>query len=139
MREFLYSLIRVIYQIHERILALNDARGLALTDKQLHFLVVGIVGMAFVLVLQPLFSWLAKHDLVIVITWIHVFTVILVLTFAIEIGQRVGGTGTMEFADIVSGVFGFLVMFLIYAVIRGAVRGVIKLFEKIRKRKYEKK
>ena len=40
------------------------------------------------------------------------FTLIIVITFAIEIGQKVTNTGNMEFADIVFGVVGFIVMFL---------------------------
>ena len=46
-------------------------------------------------------------------------TLIIVITFAIEIGQKVTGTGNMEFADIVMGVFGFIVMFLVFSVLRG--------------------
>ena len=57
-----------------------------------------------------------------IITWIYVFTLILVITFAVEIGQRLTKTGDMEFADIVSGVGGFVVMFAVFAVIRAAVR-----------------
>ena len=53
-----------------------------------------------------------------VIAWFYVFTVIIVITFAIEIGQKVTGTGAMEFADIVFGIVGFIVMFLIFAMIR---------------------
>ena len=65
-----------------------------------------------------------------VIAWIYVLTLIIVITFAIEIGQKVTGTGNMEFADIVMGVFGFIVMFLvflgcagIYKLIRNLIRG----------------
>ena len=36
-------------------------------------------------------------------------TLIIVITFAIEIGQKVTNTGNMEFADIVFGVVGFIV------------------------------
>ena len=77
------------------------------------------MGMAFIFVIYPLFKWLAKHDHVMVIAWIYVFTLIIVITFAIEIGQKVTNTGNMEFADIVMGVFGFIVMFLVFSVLRG--------------------
>lgn len=50
------------------------------------------------------------------VAWIYVFTLIIVITFAIEIGQKVTNTGNMEFADIVFGVVGFIVMFFIFAV-----------------------
>mgnify|MGYP006990136537 CR=1 FL=1 len=46
-------------------------------------------------------------------------TLIIVITFAIEIGQRVTHTGVMDFADIVFGVVGFICMFFVFSVIRG--------------------
>lgn len=100
MKEFLYGIIGIIAEIHSRILSLNDAYEYNFTDKELHFLVIGILGMAFIFVVYPLFKWLAKHDHVMVIAWIYVFTLIIVITFAIEIGQKVTNTGNMEFADI---------------------------------------
>ena len=104
MKEFLYGIIEIIAEIHSRILSLNDAYEYNFTDKELHFLVIGILGMAFIFVIYPLFKWLAKHDHVMVIAWIYVFTLIIVITFAIEIGQKVTNTGNMEFADIIFGV-----------------------------------
>ena len=62
-----------------------------------------------------------------VIAWIYVFTVILVITFAIEIGQKVTNTGNMEFADIVFGVVGFFVMFFIFALVRSIYHGILSL------------
>ncbi len=114
-------------RIHEKLLALNDAYEVNFTDKQLHFLVIGILGMAMVFLLHPLFLWLAKKNHVLVITWLYAFTVILVITFAIEIGQRVTSTGMMEFADIVFGIGGFLWMFAIFWAIRLIIKGIIKL------------
>ena len=52
----------------------------------------------------------------IVITFLYVFTVLVGITFAIEIGQGLTGTGNMEFGDIVSGLTGFLVVFVIYCI-----------------------
>ena len=39
---------------------------------------------------------------------------IVVITFAIEIGQKISDSGTMDFADIVFGIAGFLLMFVIF-------------------------
>ena len=61
-----------------------------------------------------------------IITWIYVFTLILVITFAVEIGQRLTKTGEMEFADIVFGVGGFIVMFAVFALIRAGVMWIIR-------------
>lgn len=130
MKEFLYWIIYQISKVHNFIISLNDNYETYFTDKQLHFLVIGILGMAMILVIYPLFKWLAKKNKTLVIAWIYVFTVILVITFAIEIGQKVTGTGAMEFADIVYGVFGFIVMFAIFAIIRWIYLGIKYLIKK---------
>ena len=82
-------------------------------------MIIGFLGMGFIFVVYPVFKWLAKRDHIMTIAWIYVFTLIIVITFAIEIGQKVSGTGTMDFADIVFGVVGFLFMYVIFAMIRG--------------------
>ena len=127
MKELLYWIVEWIAKIHSHILRLNDAYEYNFTDKELHFLVIGMMGMGFIFVVYPVFKWLAKHDHVMVIAWIYVFTLIIVITFAIEIGQKVTNTGNMEFADIVFGIVGFIVMFFIFAVIREIYKGIVSL------------
>ena len=122
MKEVLYRIMDLIGRIHDLILRINDSFELYLSDRELHFLVIGVIGMLGILALYPLFRWLCRKGHVLTITWIYVFTLVLGLTFAIEIGQRVSHTGTMSFYDIVSGVAGFLIMFAIYAMIRLLVR-----------------
>ena len=133
MKESLYKIVEYIAKIHTYIMGVNDKYEYNFTDKQLHFLVIGILGMAMIFVIYPLFKWLAKHGHVMVIAWIYVFTVILVITFAIEIGQKITNTGNMDFADIVFGVVGFFVMFLVFALIRSVYHGILKLIDLIRK------
>lgn len=119
MRTLLYLLVEVIAKIHNRLLSLNDAFEYDFTDKELHFLVIGALGMIMIFVVYPVFKWLARNNHVMVISWIYVFTLIIVITFAIEIGQKVSNTGAMEFADIMFGLVGFLVMFAIFSFGRG--------------------
>lgn len=107
--------------MHEDIIGINDNGQYNLTDKQLHFWVIGLFGMALILVLQPIFKGLAENDLTLIITWIYVFTLVLVITFAIELGQWYTGSGVMESEDVFYGITGFLVMFVIYAIIRGTI------------------
>ena len=130
MQKFLYQIIDIIYRCHSRILSLNDAYEYNFTDKQLHFIVIGILGMALVFAIHPVFLWLAKRKHVMAITWIYVFTLILVITFAIEIGQKVTNTGSMEFADIVFGIGGFILMFIVFDVIRIIIKLILKLIKK---------
>ena len=108
--------VSFISKTHSKILTLNDAYGWALSDKWLHFIVIGIFGFCMLLLIQPLFKWLEKHDATVFITFIYVFTVVLVVTFAIEIGQAYSGSGDMDKYDIVSGVAGFFVAFAIYLI-----------------------
>ena len=132
LKELLYQAVDWIAMIHDKIIKLNDHFEGTLSDKQLHFLVIGILGLALVFLIHPLFRHLAKTGHVMVITWIYVFTLILVLTFAIEIGQRLTKTGDMEFADIVSGIGGFIVMFALFALIRALVSWIVRV---VRRRK----
>lgn len=129
MNTFLYGIIDIITELHTYFLSLNDAYEANFTDKELHFIIIGIFGMLLVFLIHPLFTLLAKRDHVLAITWIYVFTLVILTTFAIEIGQKVTNSGVMDFEDIVFGVWGFMLMFLIFAIIRGIIRGIIKLIK----------
>ncbi len=124
MSEALYWLMGIIAKIHNYIMRLNDRFEYNFSDKALHFFVIGVLGMVLIFVVYPLFKWLAQKKHIMVIAWIYVFTLILVITFAIEIGQKISGTGNMEFDDIVFGVLGFFAMFAAFAVVRGIYHGV---------------
>ena len=137
MRELLYGIVGLIAKIHNRLLQLNDRFEYNFNDKQLHFLVIGVLGMIFVFIVHPVFKWLAKRNHVMVISWIYVTTLIIVITFAIEIGQKVTHTGNMEFADIMFGLAGFLAMFLVFAVIREIVHLIIRYLSTRRERSSE--
>lgn len=133
MEKFLYGLVKIVTRIHNGIMTWNDSFETVFTDKELHFWVIGIIGMLLLLVIFPLFKALSKKH-VLVIAWLYVFTLMVVLTFAIEIGQGFTHTGTMDFDDIVFGLVGFMVLFLIFAAIRGIIHVIIGLI-KPRKRK----
>ena len=132
MERMLEGMVIFVAKIHNYILSLNDAYEKNFTDKQLHFLVIGILGMLILMVIYPLFKLLSENH-ILAIAFIYVFTVIVVITFAIEIGQKISDSGTMDFADIVFGIAGFLLMFVIFAVIRQIFLAIINLFRKIRK------
>lgn len=127
MKSLLYWIVGWITRIHNYILRLNDAFEYNFTDKELHFLVIGVLGMALIFMVYPVFRWLAKRDHVMTIAWIYVFTLIIVITFAIEIGQQATNSGNMEFADIMTGVFGFVLMFLVFSVVRAVCKQIYGL------------
>jgi len=134
MKAFLYGIVELIAKIHNHLMQMNNEYEYNFSDKELHFLVIGILGMAFVFVVYPVFKWLAKRDHVMVIAWIYVFTLIIVITFAIEIGQKVTNTGNMDFEDIVFGIVGFIVMFFAFSIVRGVYHGILDFIRKKRER-----
>ena len=130
MADFLYVIVKMIAVIHDTIMTWNDSFETVFSDKELHFLVIGFLGMGMLFVIYPLFKLLSENH-VLVIAWIYVFTVIIVIVFAIEIGQGITGTGTMDFDDIVAGVTGFMAMFIAFVVVRAAVLGVFSLIRSL--------
>ncbi|MBO5527062.1 MAG: hypothetical protein VZQ95_08165 [Erysipelotrichaceae bacterium] len=124
MYRIIYYFITLITRLHAKVLSINDNHGLDLTDKQLHFLIIGVFGFAMLLVIQPVFKWLIKHHAELMITFLYVFTIVVVISFAIEIGQAYSGTGDMDFYDIASGILGFFVFFGIYLIGYLAFNGV---------------
>ena len=138
MKELLYLGVGIVAQIHNKIMQWNNAFEVNFTDKEMHFLVIGLLGMAMIFVVYPLFKYLAKRNHEMVIAWIYVFTVIVVITFAIEIGQKITNTGNMEFADIMFGLVGFIAMFLVFLAVRGVYLLILKLIKYWRKSKQGK-
>ena len=102
MENLLYFIVSIITRIHNYVLSLNDGIEYSFTDKELHFIVIGIVGIGLVFIIHPIFRMLANGDHILTISFIYVFTLIIVITFAIEIGQGYSHTGSMDFGDIVT-------------------------------------
>ena len=131
MARYLRLLVTWMSRAHSYILTLNDRFEYSFSDKELHFIVIGATGLMLILLVYPVFKLLANHNRVLAITWIYALTVLLVLTFAIEIGQSLTGTGTMEFGDVVAGMGGFfavtaviVTLHLLLWIIKSIVRAV---------------
>ena len=116
MSRIIFFIVNLITKLHAKFLSLNDTYGLSLTDKQLHFIIIGVFGFCMLLVIQPIFSYISKHYGLLFISFSYVFTIVIVVSFAIEIGQAYTGSGTMDFYDIASGLLGFFVFFGIYLI-----------------------
>lgn len=120
-------LIDIIYKTHTYFLSMNDSFEAQLSDKQLHFLIIGLLGIGMLLVIYPLFKWMAKKNLTVLISWFYVFTVLVVITFAIEIGQWYSHTGEMDFNDILAGLVGYFAMSFIFLLVVAIIE-LIKSF-----------
>ena len=130
MSKYLNLLVAWVTRVHDSIMTLNDGFEYSFSDKQLHFLVIGAIGLVLILLVYPVFRFLADRRRVLAITWIYALTVLVVLTFAIEIGQSVTRTGTMEFGDIVAGMSGFFAVTAAITALRivlWALRSVVRL------------
>ena len=130
----LYEATMILAQVHESIMHLNDKFELMLDDKALHFIVMAMIGMVLFFMVHFVFKRLAKWSIT-VISFIYVFTVMTGLGFAIEIGQRITGTGAMDFHDIVAGLYGVLAFFTVYSVYRLAAFLIGKLAGRLTGRK----
>ena len=134
---FLRDMTMLVAQVHATLMHLNDSFELRLDDKALHFIVMAVLGMLLFFAVHFVFKRLAKISIS-VLSFIYVFTVMTVLGFAIEIGQRISGTGEMDFADIVAGLYGVLAFFAVYTAYRLLAMGVHALLGKNRKPKSSK-
>ena len=113
----LYEGTMIVAQIHESLMHLNDNFELYFGDKDMHFIVMAVLGMILFFMVHFVFKRLAKWSIT-AISFIYVFTVMTVLGFAIEIGQKITGTGDMDFRDVVAGLYGVLAFFAVYTVYR---------------------
>ena len=80
--------------------------------------------------LYPIFKALANSGHTMVITWLYVFTLVMVFSFAVEIGQWSSGTGVMDSQDMAYGISGFLVMFIVFAILRGLYHAIKNMMKK---------
>ena len=130
----LRELTLIMAQIHESTMRLNDGFELSLGDKDLHFIIMALLAMVLFFVVHAVFVRLAKWSIT-AVSFIYVFTVMTVLGFAIEIGQRISGTGEMDFADIVAGLYGVLAFFAVYTAYRVVALFAGWLIGKIRRKR----
>lgn len=115
-KQLLNAVAKIMSILHQYIMSINDRYEMFLSDKALHFIVIGVLGMCILFVIYPIFKWLNDHNKLLFVAWIYVFTILVAITLLIEIGQDITGTGDMDFGDIMSGLFGFVIMSLIFVI-----------------------
>lgn len=113
----LREMTMLMAQVHDMLMRINDGFELQLGDKDWHFIIMAVVGMVMFWMVHFVFKRLAKWSIT-AVSFIYVFTVMTVLGFAVEIGQKITGTGEMDFSDIVAGLYGVLAFFAVYSVYR---------------------
>ncbi|SEL39049.1 hypothetical protein SAMN04488700_0724 [Carnobacterium iners] len=133
MKALILWLASLVNEIHDQI---SLRVGIQMTDKELHFWVIGLVGIAFFLLVYPIFKWIDKFKFkTTILAFIYTFTVMIVLVFAIEIQQAITDRGQMEFSDAVVGLWGFIVLFFIYSIVAGIVYGFVQFLKRPKNKK----
>ncbi|KIL33937.1 hypothetical protein ACFVIX_16230 [Bacillus subtilis] len=127
MKELAILITEMVNQFHDAFISLCEIFGIHLTDKEMHFWVIGIFGIFFFGVTHAVFTWLSKWSMT-ALSFIYTVTVIIVIVFAIEIQQKVTGRGNMEFLDATEGIKGFLVFFMFFLLLKMLLRFIKILF-----------
>lgn len=130
LRSWLYELVVFIARVHDELWEVNRMlHDSPFSDKEMHFIVTAAFGLLLFLLLLPFFRFLTKHGRAGIMAWLLAFMTVLFVTFAIEIGQQVTGTGGLELGDIVYGVAGFLavsaavgLLHLLYQIVKWIMR-----------------
>lgn len=122
-------LVNGINYLHDSVVNIFKFLGFGLTDKDLHFWFVGIIGIAIFVLSDLLFRYVTRWSIS-VISFIYTCTVLIVVVFGLEIEQKITGRGAMEFADIVSGLWGFIVMLSGLLAIKATLYLTKKLYQK---------
>ncbi|OAS87744.1 MULTISPECIES: hypothetical protein [Metabacillus] len=136
MGEGIKFLVEVVNNIHDiLILILNDVLGLQMTDKDMHFWIMGFIGIFTFACVYVISKWLSEFPFGIhLIAFLYTLTFMFVLVFAIEIQQAITNRGNMEFVDAIIGLWGFIALFLVYVVIAVFLIITKLIFKKIRRK-----
>ena len=119
MKEIIQILAEIVNNLHDFILFfVSDTLNSNATDKDLHFWIMGIIGIIIFLFVLFLSNLIARMRFgITILSFLYTFTVMVVLVFAIEIQQALTSRGNMEFQDAAVGLWGFIVFFMIFAVL----------------------
>ncbi|WP_190258575.1 hypothetical protein [Pelotomaculum schinkii] len=129
MEKALLILVNVINYLHDFIVNIFRFLGFGLTDKDLHFWFVGIIGTAIFVLSDLIFRYVTRWSIS-VISFIYTCTVLIVVVFGLEIEQKITGRGAMEFADIVSGLWGFIAILSVFLAIKATLYLTKKFYKK---------
>src|SRR4051794_6798969 len=116
MRDGITFIVEIVNNIHDiLIVILNDILGLQMTDKDMHFWIMGFIGIFTFACVFVISKWLSKFTFGIqLIAFLYTLTFMFVLVFAIEIQHAITNRVNMEFIDAIIGMWRFIALFLVY-------------------------
>lgn len=117
MKTLLNLIIKIFDLFHVFFIDFLNSNGVMISDKQQHFLILGVIFLFMFIFIELIFRKIAKFS-VSIIAFIYVFTVSVVVALAIEIGQWKNQSGEMDFNDVTWGLYGVVVFTLAFVIIR---------------------
>jgi len=130
MLDVLKSVVSIINRLHDILLLVVGKLGLRFNDKQLHFWILGLIGIALFVAVDVAFRRISKWS-VSALSFIYTLTVLVVIALSMEIQQQITRRGALDFSDIVAGIWGFIVLLGLYILVRIAIRFGSKLYQKV--------
>ena len=119
MKETIQLLADIVNNLHDFIqIYVSSSLNLQLTDKDLHFWIMGMIGIivfVFVLIISRIIVKMPFG--ITILSFLYTTTFMFVLVFAIEIQQAITNRGNMEFEDAVVGLLGFFAFFILFVAI----------------------
>jgi hypothetical protein len=130
MLDVLKSAVSIINRLHDILLLVVGKLGLRFNDKQLHFWVLGLIGIALFVAVDVAFRRISRWS-VSALSLIYTLTVLVVIALSMEIQQQITRRGALDFNDIIAGIWGFIVLLGLYILVRMAIRFGSKLYRKM--------
>ncbi len=126
---FINQIVNLINDLHDQIWGYSEQLGLPFTDKDLHFWIIGLLGVIFFIFTDFFFRWLATINISL-ISFFFTSAIISILVLVLEVEQKLTGRGGMELDDILAGLLGFLVLLAVYQSCRFLLGRLISLIRK---------
>lgn len=130
MRDLFYCLIEWIGLVHDRLLTLNDRFPAVLTDKELHFLLFGLLGLVLCWLFGVLLRLCARRGRFVLPALLFALAAVTALAFAVEAAQQLTHTGQGELADVRAGVTGSAVFCGVGVLLRALIRALLRLLRR---------
>lgn len=136
LKSIIFLFANIINELHDMLIYIFESFGIYLSDKQLHFWVMGFAGLFSFIFVDFVFKQLSKISISI-ISFISTFFFLIILNLNIEIQQHITGRGNMDSGDILFGMYGFLAFFMVFLLFKTVFIFVKNKFSDAKKKEAE--
>ena len=121
MIQIIKDFLELINNFHDIIVHIVQSNSLALTDKQLHFIVMAIIGIIIFILTDFVFKFISKYSIT-MLSFIYTFSAMVVIVLAIEVEQMLTNRGNLDLMDAAYGMYGFLSLFFSFVFLKAVLR-----------------